>query len=47
VRVTLAPGVALVAEGDLELGFGSFNRSLGSQPQLGLAILAGAEFRLK
>jgi hypothetical protein len=47
VRVSLAPGVALVAEGDLELGFGSFNRSLGSQPQLGLAILAGAEFRLK
>jgi opacity protein-like surface antigen len=47
VRVTLAPGVALVAEGDLQLGFGSFNRSIGSQPQFGLAIAAGAEFRLK
>jgi hypothetical protein len=47
VRVALAPGVALVAEGDLVLGFGSFSRGLGSQPQLGLAIAAGAEFRLK
>jgi len=47
VRVALTPGVALVAEGDLVLGFGSFSRGLGSQPQLGLAIAAGAEFRLK
>jgi opacity protein-like surface antigen len=47
VRVTIAPGVALVAEGDLALGFGSFTRGLGSQPQLGLAISAGAEFRLR
>jgi opacity protein-like surface antigen len=47
IRVTLAPGVALVAEGDLQLGFGSFSRGLGSQPQFGLAITAGAEFRLK
>lgn len=47
VRVTMAPGVAIVAEGDLVLGFGSFSRGLGSQPQLGLAIAAGAEFRLK
>jgi opacity protein-like surface antigen len=47
VRVALAPGVALVAEGDLVLGFGSFSRGLGSQPQFGLAIAAGAEFRLR
>ena len=47
VRVAMAPGVAIVAEGDLALGFGSFSRGLGSQPQLGLAIAAGAEFRLK
>jgi len=47
IRVAIAPGVALVAEGDLVLGFGSFSRGLGSQPQLGLAIAAGAEFRLK
>ncbi|HEX3476774.1 MAG TPA: hypothetical protein VHT91_17225 [Kofleriaceae bacterium] len=47
VRVAVAPGIAIVAEGDLVLGFGSFSRGLGSQPQLGLAIAAGAEFRLK
>lgn len=47
VRVALAPSVALVAEGDLVLGFGSFSRGLGSQPQFGLAIAAGAEFRLR
>jgi opacity protein-like surface antigen len=47
VRVAIAPGVAIVAEGDLALGFGSFSRGLGSQPQLGLAIAAGVEFRLK
>jgi hypothetical protein len=47
LRVAIAPGIAIVAEGDLVLGFGSFTRGLGSQPQLGLAIAAGAEFRLK
>jgi opacity protein-like surface antigen len=47
VRVAVAPGVAIVAEGELVLGFGSFSRGLGSQPQLGLAIAAGVEFRLK
>jgi opacity protein-like surface antigen len=47
VRVAIWPGVAIVAEGDLVLGFGSFSRGLGSQPQLGLAIAAGVEFRLK
>lgn len=47
VRVGVSPGVAIVAEGDFELGFGSFSRGLGSQPQLGLAIAAGVEFRLR
>lgn len=47
IRVTVAPGVAIVAEGDLMLGFGSFSRGLGSQPQLGLSVAAGVEFRLR
>lgn len=47
IRVAMAPGVAIVAEGDLVLGFGTFSRGLGSQPQLGLAVAAGIEFRLK
>lgn len=47
VRVTVAPSIAVVVEGDLALGFGSFSRGLGAEPQLGLAVTAGAEFRLK
>jgi opacity protein-like surface antigen len=47
VRVAVAPSIAVVAEADLALGFGSFSRGLGSQPQLGLAIAAGVEFRLR
>jgi opacity protein-like surface antigen len=47
VRVTVAPSVALVADGELTLGFGSFNRGLGSEIQFGLAVTAGAEFRLR
>jgi opacity protein-like surface antigen len=47
IRVALAPSVAMIVEGDLVLGFGSFSRRIGSQPQLGLAIAAGVEFRLR
>jgi hypothetical protein len=47
VRVKLAPSIAVVAEGELALGFASFNRGLGSQIQFGLAVTAGAEFRLR
>ena len=47
MRVALAPGVAMIVEGDVVLGFGSFSQGIGSQPQLGLAIAAGVEFRLR
>jgi len=47
VRVKVAQSIAVVAEGDLALGFGSFNRGLGSEIQLGLAVTVGAEFRLR
>jgi opacity protein-like surface antigen len=47
VRVKVTPSIAVVAEGDLALGFGSFNRGLGSEIQFGLAVTAGAEFRLR
>jgi opacity protein-like surface antigen len=47
VRVAISPAVAVVAEGTLSLGLGSFGRGLGTQPQAGLAITAGAEFRLR
>lgn len=47
VRVNVAPSIAVVAEGDLALGFGGFSQGLGGEPLLGLAITAGAEFRLR
>lgn len=47
LRVAMSPAIALVAEGELAFGFGSFSRGLGSQLQFGLAITAGAEFRLR
>jgi hypothetical protein len=47
VRVAVTPSFAIVADGDLALGFGSFSRGLGSQPQLGLVITVGGEFRLR
>jgi hypothetical protein len=46
VRAEVADGVAVVGEGALDLGFGVFNHSLGLEPQVGVAITAGAEFRL-
>lgn len=46
VRVEVEDGVAIVGEGALDLGFGLFNHSLGLEPQVGLAVTAGAEFRL-
>jgi len=46
IRASVTSGVAITAQGELELGFGAFNHSLGIQPQLGVAITAGVEFRL-
>ena len=46
IRASITNAVAVTVEGHLELGFGAFNHTLGIQPQLGLAITAGVEFRL-
>jgi hypothetical protein len=46
LRVSVAPNVAIIASGDLELGFGLFNHTLGVEPQVGLSVSAGAEFKL-
>jgi len=46
VRAVASDGIAIVVEGELAAGFGVFNHSLGLQPQLGVAITAGVEFRL-
>lgn len=46
VRASVSDGVAIVGEGELAVGFGVFNHSLGLEPQVGVAITVGAEFRL-
>jgi len=47
VRATVAESIAIVGQADLAFGFGVFNKSLGLEPQLGLAVTAGAEFKLQ
>lgn len=47
VRVNVAPSIAVVGGGGLAIGFGGFGRGLGFEPQLGLAVTAGVEFRLR
>jgi hypothetical protein len=46
VRAVVSDGIAIVGEGELAIGFGVFDHSLGLQPQVGVAITAGAEFQL-
>lgn len=47
LRTRLSPLVALVALADATLGIGTFGRGLGGEPQVGLAVTVGAEFRLR
>ncbi|CAN5917031.1 hypothetical protein BH11MYX2_BH11MYX2_23900 [soil metagenome] len=47
VRAKVAPAVAVVAQGELDLGVGAYTHGLGAEPILGLAITAGAEFELR
>ena len=47
LRARVAPGVAVVTQGELQVGLGRFGDALGTEPQVGVAITAGAEFRLR
>ncbi len=47
VRARVAPSIAVVAQGELQLGVGRFGDDLGLERQVGVAITAGAEFRLR
>jgi hypothetical protein len=47
LRATVAPGVAVIALADAMIGLAAFGRGVGGEPQLGLAITAGAEIRLR
>ena len=47
VRVKVSPAIAVVGEAELAFGFGNFNHDIGSTLEVGFAITAGAEFRLR
>lgn len=47
LRADVADEVAVVLEADLALGFAVFGHGLGVEPQIGLGIIAGAEFRVQ
>ncbi len=47
IRTRVMPGIAVVVQADVQLGLGLFGHGLGVEPQLGMTIGAGAEFRLR
>ncbi len=47
LRARVTEAVAVVAQGELQVGLGRFGSELGTEPQVGAAFLAGAEFRLR
>jgi len=47
VRATVSSGIAVVGLAELTVGLGRFGRGLATEPQLGFAVTAGAEFRLR
>lgn len=47
VRAIVADSIAIIGQAELSLGFGVFDKGLGIEPQLGLAVTAGAEFKLQ
>ena len=46
LRASVSEAVAITAEIDLVLGLGRFSNGVGGEPQLGVMVTAGAEFRL-
>lgn len=46
VRANVSPQIAIVAAAEVVIGFARFGRGMGTEPQLGISVTAGAEFRL-
>ena len=46
LRVSIDENISIVALADLVLGLGAFGNGVGAEPQLGINISAGAEFKL-
>lgn len=47
VRADVTDDLAIIGQADLAAGIALCNRGLGVEPQLGFAVTAGAEFRLR
>jgi hypothetical protein len=46
LRASVGEGIAVIALANLELGLGQFSNGVGGEPQAGVNISAGAEFKL-
>jgi len=46
VRANVSPQIAIVAAAEIVIGFARLGRGIGTEPQLGISVTAGAEFRL-
>lgn len=46
LRASVTDAIAITGEADLQLGLGAFSDHLGGEPQLGVSVSAGAEFKL-
>jgi hypothetical protein len=47
VRVAVSGNIAVLAQGEVDVGIATFNHRLGTEPQLGLVVTGGVEFRLR
>lgn len=47
VRASVAEQIGVSIQGDLGIGLAELGHTLGAQPQIGLAIVAGVEFKLR
>lgn len=46
MRVSLGEAIAIIAQGQLDIGIAAFGSGPGLEPQLGLGVSAGVEFKL-
>jgi hypothetical protein len=47
VRTAVSPNIAVLAQGEIGVGLGTFNHGLGAEPQFGVVLTGGVEFRLR
>ena len=47
VRTMVSQNIAVLAQGEVGVGIGTFNHGLGTEPQFGVILTGGVEFRLR